>query len=77
MNVETEKDPWQKNDILLYENIFGTEKVKKKTNRAITTESAECQKDDEFLDDDTLLFTVTIEMTTKETAYNEMKDHQV
>ena len=76
--MNTEEYPLQKkSDILVDDTIIDTEKVKKETNRAITTESAECQKDDEFLDDDTLLFTVTIEMTTKETAYNEMTDHQV
>ena len=51
--------------------------MKKKTNNNITTDISECQEDDEVLDEDTAIATVTTKKTTNETAENKMIEHQL
>ena len=78
MNVDTEEENLRGNSyILVDDTVIDNEKANNKTNKTITTEIVECHENDEILDYETFLVTVTMEITTNDTVEDKITDHQV
>ena len=60
----------KKSDILGYDTVIDTEKMKIKNNKTITTKIEKCQDYGKVIDEDTVLATGTTEITTNKTVQN-------